>query len=211
MCISTASYCVSFSMCWWPPQSCSSQTNFSTTALYSTASRWERWPSVELKLSCFSAGFLLLQTAWGGTETSDKSDVRGLPQDRWAGCGMDCVDWIIFLASCNYWRWGSGGSQQNINSLCVLALNMINDKVFLIFWWWLYLLLAAGISRLIFRFFQTRSDQRLTYHWWNYIYCRRFRFLRFQMINLRMNRYFRRTSKLLKIESYIAQCKLGDW
>jgi len=98
------------------------------------------------------------------------------------------------IASCNYWRWGSGGRQQNINSICVLALNMINDKVFLIFWWWLYLLLAAGISRLIFRFFQTR-----------------FRFIRFQMINLRMNRYFRRTSKLLKIENYIQQCKLGDW
>ena len=27
-------------MCWWPPQSCSSQTNFSTTGFSSTASRW---------------------------------------------------------------------------------------------------------------------------------------------------------------------------
>ena len=36
--------------------------------------------------------------------------------------------------------------------------------------------------------------------------------VRFQMINLRMNRYFRRSSaKLQKIESYIKQCKLGDW
>ena len=32
-------------------------------------------------------------------------------------------------ASCNYWRWGPGGMQENINAICVLALNMINDKV----------------------------------------------------------------------------------
>ena len=32
-------------------------------------------------------------------------------------------------ASCTYWRWGSGGSQENINAICILALNIINDKV----------------------------------------------------------------------------------
>ena len=32
-------------------------------------------------------------------------------------------------ASCNYWRWGSGGRQENINAICILALNHINDKV----------------------------------------------------------------------------------
>ena len=31
------------------------------------------------------------------------------------------------------------------------------------------------------------------------------------MINLRMNRYFRRTKKLDRIENYIKQSKLGDW
>ena len=34
-------------------------------------------------------------------------------------------------ASCNYWRWGSAGVQENINAICILALNHINDKVFL--------------------------------------------------------------------------------
>ena len=36
---------------------------------------------------------------------------------------------ILFPASCNYWRWGSGGRQENINAICILALNHINDKV----------------------------------------------------------------------------------
>ena len=35
----------------------------------------------------------------------------------------------LFSASCDYWRWGSGGRQESINAICILALNIINDKV----------------------------------------------------------------------------------
>ena len=34
-----------------------------------------------------------------------------------------------FLASCDYWRYGAGGRQENINAICILNLNVINDKV----------------------------------------------------------------------------------
>ena len=69
-------------------------------------------------------------------------------------------------------RWGSGGRQENINAICVLALNMINDKVyddnimtvimiihdqvFLILWWWFLFLAIIGALRLIYRIIQTR-------------------------------------------------------
>ena len=43
--------------------------------------------------------------------------------------GMDNNFFFTISASCNYWRWGPGGVQENINAICVLALNMINDKV----------------------------------------------------------------------------------
>ena len=36
---------------------------------------------------------------------------------------------MISAASCNYWRFGSGGRQENINAICILRLNIINDKV----------------------------------------------------------------------------------
>ena len=35
--------------------------------------------------------------------------------------------------------------------------------------------------------------------------------LRFQLLNMRMNRYFKRSSKVEKIEYYVSKCKLGDW
>jgi len=98
------------------------------------------------------------------------------------------------IASCNYWRWGSGGRQENINAICVLALNMINDKVFLILWWWFFLISVVGVIRMVYRIIQTRSA-----------------YLRFQLINMRMNRYFKRSAKMVKIENFVSQCKLGDW
>ena len=36
---------------------------------------------------------------------------------------------MLAPASCDYWRWGQGGKQENINAICILALNHINDKV----------------------------------------------------------------------------------
>ena len=33
------------------------------------------------------------------------------------------------IASCDYHRFGTGGKPEKINSLCILALNIINDKV----------------------------------------------------------------------------------
>ena len=35
--------------------------------------------------------------------------------------------------------------------------------------------------------------------------------LRFSMINMRMNRYFKRSNKMDKIKAFIYECKLGDW
>ena len=57
-------------------------------------------------------------------------------------------------ASCDYWRWGSGGRQENINAICVLSLNMINDKVFLILWWWFLFLAIVGALRIVYRIIQ---------------------------------------------------------
>jgi len=98
------------------------------------------------------------------------------------------------IASCDYWRWGPGGLQENINAICILALNMINDKVFLVLWWWFLFVSIVGVTRLIYRLVQTQSS-----------------FVRYQLINLRMNRYFKKSTKLTKIESFITQATLGDW
>jgi len=98
------------------------------------------------------------------------------------------------IASCDYWRWGVGGQQENVNAICVLSLNMINDKVFLILWWWFFVISIIGVVRLIYRLIQTQSP-----------------WVRFQLINMRLNRYFKKSGKIAKIELFLGNAKLGDW
>ena len=81
---------------------------------------------------------------------------------------------IIIPAACSYWRWGGSGRQENINAICILGLNIVNDKVskynfdykmisndnlkvFLILWWWFLLLVLIGLVRLVYRAVQCRS------------------------------------------------------
>ena len=33
------------------------------------------------------------------------------------------------IAACDYHRFGPGGGQENVNAICILSLNIINDKV----------------------------------------------------------------------------------
>ena len=38
------------------------------------------------------------------------------------------------IASCDYVRYGTGGAQENRSAICILGLNMINDKVSKLQW-----------------------------------------------------------------------------
>ena len=92
-------------------------------------------------------------------------------------------------------RFGKAGEQERINVLCILSLNIINDKVFLVLWWWFLIISVLGSIRIIHRFIQCFSAE-----------------LRYQLINMRMYRHFKRSAKSDKIEMYIKQhCTLGDW
>ena len=172
------------------------------------------------------------------------------------------------LASCDYWRWGSGGRQENINAICILGLNHINDKVlssninikliiclpqvFLLLWWWCLFISLVAFLRLVWRAAQTRFQHIIVFSCESNssIYCNlliqlkpkylskpfkpffrscrplsglviiifiiilllfRSAWLRFSMINMRMNRYFKRSNKMDKIKAFIYECKLGDW
>jgi len=98
------------------------------------------------------------------------------------------------IVSCDYHRFGTGGKQENLNAICILALNIINDKVFLVLWWWFILLIFLGFLRLLFRLIQINSVR-----------------LRYSMLNLRMHRYFKRSENVKKVRTYIELCSRGDW
>lgn len=61
---------------------------------------------------------------------------------------------IVFpkLSKCTFRYYGPGGSEQTIEALCVLPLNVVNEKIFFALWIWYILLLFLTGLFLIYRF-----------------------------------------------------------
>ncbi|XP_056644891.1 innexin inx2-like [Diorhabda carinulata] len=55
------------------------------------------------------------------------------------------------IAKCSYYRYGPSGDQQLFDALCILPLNVLNEKVFLILWYWLFILLALTFLCILYR------------------------------------------------------------
>ena len=61
------------------------------------------------------------------------------------------------VASCTFWKYGSGGVPVGHNAICILSLNIIIDKVYLILWYWYVTVSLLGAIRVICRVFQMAS------------------------------------------------------
>eukprot|EP00092_Neocalanus_flemingeri_P004139 GFUD01004453.1.p1 GENE.GFUD01004453.1~~GFUD01004453.1.p1 ORF type:complete len:480 (-),score=121.93 GFUD01004453.1:122-1561(-) len=97
------------------------------------------------------------------------------------------------VASCTYYQYGAGGGQNALNALCILSLNIIIDKVYLIIWFWYVFLIVFGLVRLIQRMFQVSP------------------IFRYRLMKLRMHRYFKKSENIENIKCYLGDCSIGDW
>lgn len=98
------------------------------------------------------------------------------------------------VAACDFVRYGTGGLRENQNAICVLSLNMINDKLFLVIWFWYAFLLCCILKRFMSRLIQ--------------IVWPRFRFYK---LHMRIHRYIDSKTKVRHLEAYIRQAGIGDW
>ncbi|KAJ8983929.1 hypothetical protein NQ317_008631 [Molorchus minor] len=55
------------------------------------------------------------------------------------------------LTKCLYRKYGPSGSIQTKDALCILPLNVLNEKFFLVLWYWLFVLLLVSFCSLIYR------------------------------------------------------------
>ncbi|KAF7994638.1 hypothetical protein HCN44_004110 [Aphidius gifuensis] len=55
------------------------------------------------------------------------------------------------VSKCTIYTYGSSGSVQTKDALCVLPLNVVNEKTFVFLWFWLIFLAFAGAVAIIYR------------------------------------------------------------
>lgn len=64
---------------------------------------------------------------------------------------------------CTYSRFGPSGSVQTHDALCILPLNTLNEKFFLLIWFWMIFLFAVTICALFYRITVLTSRQFRTF------------------------------------------------
>ena len=57
----------------------------------------------------------------------------------------------IFASSCTFHSVGTAAGEQKFNSLCVLSLNIINEKIYLLLWFWFYILTFLTAVHIMYR------------------------------------------------------------
>lgn len=51
------------------------------------------------------------------------------------------------VTKCDFFKVGPSGTIQNVDTLCVLALNILNEKLYIFLWWWFIILtIASGLA-----------------------------------------------------------------
>ena len=76
------------------------------------------------------------------------------------------------VASCTFWKYGSGGKPTGHQAICILALNIVIDKVYLILWYWYFVIAILALIRIICRCFQISSGN-----------------IRYWLMKIKMHRY----------------------
>ena len=56
------------------------------------------------------------------------------------------------VTKCTFKNFGASGTIQQFAGLCILPINMINDKIFLVIWFWYFILIIIEFDILIKQF-----------------------------------------------------------
>lgn len=76
---------------------------------------------------------------------------------------MDVLDFVFpKVTKCNFYKYGPSGSIQKHDVLCVMALNVMNEKIFTFLWFWYVLLLIVTVLALIWRLITVLFHSRST-------------------------------------------------
>jgi len=96
------------------------------------------------------------------------------------------------ITSCTFHTVGSAAGEQKFNSLCILSLNIINEKVYLLLWFWLFFLSILTGVHLLYRICVVFLPP-----------------LRYLLILMRTRGFSKGDASTAK--TVLSNCYLGDW
>jgi uncharacterized membrane protein len=83
------------------------------------------------------------------------------------GFAMNTAILFPSQAKCDYFNFGSSGTIQHIDALCLLPQNVLNEKIFIFLYFWMLILLVFAVLHIIclgIKFaYQCRKDHAFGY------------------------------------------------
>lgn len=78
---------------------------------------------------------------------------------------MDALD-IVFpkVTKCDFFKYGASGTIQRHDALCIMALNVINEKIFVVLWFWYLILIAVTTFSILWRLITILLYSRYVVH-----------------------------------------------
>ena len=72
-----------------------------------------------------------------------------LDEPAWDVNPMDSV--FPKVAKCDFHQIGASGTEEKVDTMCVLPLNVVNEKMYYFLWLWYICLAVAGIVNIAYR------------------------------------------------------------
>lgn len=83
----------------------------------------------------------------GGTFLSYGTDVISFSNQNQENRTDPMINVFPRVTKCTFHKYGAGGSIQKFDALCVLALNILNEKIYIFIWFWFILLaVLSGLA-----------------------------------------------------------------
>ncbi|XP_025412914.1 innexin inx7-like [Sipha flava] len=74
------------------------------------------------------------------------------------------------MTKCDFHKYGPSGTLQTHDALCVMALNIINEKIYMVLWYWfVVVLIPVSVAALLWRIFQYAMH---SFEWFNRLLLR---------------------------------------
>ena len=58
------------------------------------------------------------------------------------------------VTKCSFFKYGPSGTPQTHDAICVLPVNIVNEKIYVFLWFWMILLSALTVFSVMYHIFQ---------------------------------------------------------
>ena len=94
----------------------------------------------------------LMDKFLGGEFSSYGWDVIRFTEWDWSVRYDPMIKVFPRLTKCTFHCYGTSGDVQRHDAMCILPINIINEKIYVFLWFWFYFLAVASLSAIIYRF-----------------------------------------------------------